>query len=635
MCPLLKHITFFILFMGTFLGSYGQHCKIGDVVINRNDLSKGVVFWINPEKSGGWMVALKEISTPSLASIPYDLIEQIPTYHFLRDTAGYTNTVKLRSICEPGDYGIYQVDIEHGWYIPALGQALQLVTYSDMLNSIFARHGGDIMEVEVISSSPCVKNLRYYKWDFNFHIRSFLARGRSIIRPVRTFSMSDILIDTTLIYEWNTGATTSQTNDSPTATTTYTVKATTLEGCSTEASAQVFVSNTPQVEIYDTIRRGETYMKYGFHETEPNIYRRTMENDKGCTSEIVLHLHVLEPLPPTVFDATICEGQVYSRHNFTAWEAGTYTQSWTAVDGRDSTVILNLTVNPVDTLKIEASICPGKRYTANGFDETEAGRYIHTFTSRQGCDSVVTLQLNILPEYFFTEEKTICQGESYNFRGKTLSVAGVYHDSLKTVTGCDSIYKLILNITDKITNNIEASICPGERFTANGFDETEAGTYIHTFTSRQGCDSVVTLELDILPDYLFDDEQTIRQGESYRFRGQTLKNEGIYYDSLKTVAGCDSIYQLKLNVSAPAEENEDMVIPNTFSPNGDGINDVFMPGQRVKIVNRNGAVIFNGENGWDGSCKGGQASEGVYFYILYLKTEQYTKEITGYIHLTR
>ncbi|MDE7073429.1 MAG: hypothetical protein K2O69_00005 [Odoribacter sp.] len=367
--------------------------------------------------------------------------------------------------------------------------------------------------------------------------------------------MSDILVDTTLSYQWNTGATTSHITENPSIPTTYTVKATTPEGCSIEASEQIFVNGNSFVEIYDTIRRGETYVKYGFHETEPNIYRRTMGNDKGCTSEIVLHLHVLEPLPPTVFDATICEGQVYFQHNFTVWEAGTYTQSWTSVDGRDSTVILNLTVNPVDTLKIEASICPGERFTANGFDETEAGTYIHTFTSRQGCDSVVILQLNILPEYFFAEEKTICQGESYDFRGKTLSIAGIYYDSLTTKTGCDSIYRLTLNVTDKITSNIEASICPGERFTANGFDETEAGTYIHTFTSQQGCDSIVTLQLNILSEYFFTEEKNICQGESYNFRGKTLSVAGVYHDSLKTVTGCDSIYKLILNVTDKITNN--------------------------------------------------------------------------------
>ena len=213
-----KHIIFFILFLGTFLCSYGQTCKIGDVVINRNDLSKGVVFWLNPERTGGWMVALKGI--PSiLASIQKS--ERIDPHYFLRDTAGYTNTAKLRNICEAGDYGVFLVDFEHGWYIPALGQVLQLITLSHILNPIFEAYGGDIIEDELYSSTPGNSNSHYYIWDFLFQeITDLRADRKTSIRAVRTFSMSDILVDTTLTYQWNTGATTSQITASPSIPTT-------------------------------------------------------------------------------------------------------------------------------------------------------------------------------------------------------------------------------------------------------------------------------------------------------------------------------------------------------------------------------------------------------------------------------
>jgi gliding motility-associated-like protein len=64
-------------------------------------------------------------------------------------------------------------------------------------------------------------------------------------------------------------------------------------------------------------------------------------------------------------------------------------------------------------------------------------------------------------------------------------------------------------------------------------------------------------------------------------------------------------------------------IPNIFSPNGDGNNDLFLVrGEQVsqvdlKIFNRWGNLVFETQellSGWDGRCNGKECPEGVYFY---------------------
>jgi gliding motility-associated-like protein len=74
-------------------------------------------------------------------------------------------------------------------------------------------------------------------------------------------------------------------------------------------------------------------------------------------------------------------------------------------------------------------------------------------------------------------------------------------------------------------------------------------------------------------------------------------------------------------------------IPNTFSPNGDGVNDVFAPRgvglarvNSMRIFNRWGQMVFERMNfmandrtptgGWDGTYKGKPASADVYVYII-------------------
>jgi gliding motility-associated-like protein len=74
----------------------------------------------------------------------------------------------------------------------------------------------------------------------------------------------------------------------------------------------------------------------------------------------------------------------------------------------------------------------------------------------------------------------------------------------------------------------------------------------------------------------------------------------------------------------------DMFIPKVFTPNGDGINDIFLKGFKVYILDRWGITIFEGNDGWDGTHKGKTASEDIYFYKAYISNHRI---ITGYIGL--
>jgi gliding motility-associated-like protein len=59
-----------------------------------------------------------------------------------------------------------------------------------------------------------------------------------------------------------------------------------------------------------------------------------------------------------------------------------------------------------------------------------------------------------------------------------------------------------------------------------------------------------------------------------------------------------------------------------FSPNGDGINDVFMKGYKVVIFDRIGRKLHSGDDGWDGTFNGRIMPEDVYYYILYYKDKE-------------
>lgn len=82
--------------------------------------------------------------------------------------------------------------------------------------------------------------------------------------------------------------------------------------------------------------------------------------------------------------------------------------------------------------------------------------------------------------------------------------------------------------------------------------------------------------------------------------------------------GCLDTFYRELEI-----RDENLFIPNAFTPNGDGLNDLFkvfsrnMQSFRLVIVNRWGEIVFSNndpEQGWDGTWKGAQAPEGVYTF---------------------
>ncbi|MBI5218007.1 MAG: immunoglobulin domain-containing protein, partial [Bacteroidia bacterium] len=67
--------------------------------------------------------------------------------------------------------------------------------------------------------------------------------------------------------------------------------------------------------------------------------------------------------------------------------------------GSVTTTTATAIVNPVYSISESATICNGQSYSFGGTNYTTAGTYPHTFTSVSGCDSIVTLTLNVNPTY--------------------------------------------------------------------------------------------------------------------------------------------------------------------------------------------------------------------------------------------
>ena len=117
----------------------------------------------------------------------------------------------------------------------------------------------------------------------------------------------------------------------------------------------------------------------------------------------------------------------------------------------------------------------------------------------------------------------------------------------------------------------------------------------------------------------------------------------VKYDLCEADGACSAAY-----INVTVLDDESLIIPNTFSPNGDYVNDAFViegisayPENSIKIINRWGVEVFKEspyKNDWRGESSSNFGSdnslaEGTYFYVFDKGGEQ--GQITGYIYLVK
>ncbi|MDD4990777.1 MAG: PKD domain-containing protein [Paludibacter sp.] len=81
--------------------------------------------------------------------------------------------------------------------------------------------------------------------------------------------------------------------------------------------------------------------------------------------------------------------------------------------------------------------------------------------------------------------------------------------------------------------------------------------------------------------------------------------------------------------------NTSVALPNSFTPNGDGKNDIFLKGWHIQVFNRNGILIYDGSDGWDGKYKGQPVSADTYYFLMYYTTEKGVRSNAGYVTVIR
>lgn len=296
--------------------------------------------------------------------------------------------------------------------------------------------------------------------------------------------------------------------------------------------------------------------------TQNTCYRVAyISDDCGTvyTNSVCITLH--DPSPVDVYD-TICQGNPYNENgaNFTAAQTQTpgqltNTAHLTTAYGCDSTIQLYLTVLPNSSGTDERTIVENDLpYIWNGVTFNNAGTQSTTLAASNGCDSALTMILNVIPNIHTYIDTTICENDlPLIWQNVTFQNAGTQQITLPATSGSDSIVHMTVNTIPAQAITIRDEICQYESYVGHDFvveaeETTEPGVVqvIHELQTSLGCDSTVTLLLTVNPVY--EQEFDVIACDSLIWNGHVYPESGRYTQHFNSSHGCDSVVTKNVEV---------------------------------------------------------------------------------------
>lgn len=326
---------------------------------------------------------------------------------------------------------------------------------------------------------------------------------------------------------------------------------------------------------------------------------RVVSNVLTLTISPLPAINVLRPV------VTVCEGEKFSQTLTNADPNSTYT--WTKQGGGFAPMSPNLLINSTQL--------------------SDAGTYTITVVNAAGCTLTENVQLVVNPKVTATVSNaspSICEGDNVQ-----LSASG----------GSTYLWSPATGLSNPNIANPVASPASTTTYTVTVSNSTCSAT------------AQVTVNVTNKPVVNAGDDQKMTEGQTITLNGSVDNPAASYYwtpstglsdpNSLHPTAQPteDITYTLHARTGAPCnfEVTDDVfirvykkvVVPNTFTPNGDGVNDNWnitaletYPESYTQVFNRLGRVVYQSRGytkPWDGKLNGSYLPEGTYYYKIDLK----------------
>lgn len=396
------------------------------------------------------------------------------------------------------------------------------------------------------------------------------------------------------------------------------------------------------------------------------------------------------PCDTNFFQISICPGQsifiagnIYDDQN----PSGTTVLPGASWDGTDSVVLVNLTILSPALNQITASYCNNEALFVNGhiYDASNpSGTEYLPGAAFTGCDSVITINLSFLSEANHLLQQTICTGDTVWVNNQAYDqyyYLGMETISGGAVNGCDSIILVDLTVLPIPRDTVQASLCPYETLQINGTVygiNRPSGLELLPNAAENGCDSLIYIQLTFTAP---PNNSAFLGADQLIFAGDTVClsipvdldfSDISWQPVLPCITTdcsnvCHSAIQNETIIATISDQNQclfsdtinirvskdrPIFVPNVFAPDADAPNNRFaiFPGIAVTRINwltvydRWGSLVYEARDfqasdegkAWDGTVSGSKAAAGVYAYAFEVTYPDGTQELrSGMLTLVR
>ncbi len=299
---------------------------------------------------------------------------------------------------------------------------------------------------------------------------------------------------------------------------------------------------------------------------------------------------------PTGLSLNATTGEI----TFSTSTAGTYTITYTAPGTCAKTTTAALTVKATATKTTNTNVCFNSSFTyadlttSNNITANES--HVSTFigAAANGCDSVLTQNLNVLPAKTGSVTSTICNNGSVVVNGNTYNAGNPSGTEVISNVGpsnCDSTVTINLNVLSAKTGSVTSTICNNGSVVVNGNTYNAgnpSGTEVISNVGPNNCDSTVTINLNVLPAKTGSVTSTICNNGSVVVNGNTYNASNPSGTEVISNVGpnnCDSIVTVNLNV-LPAKTGS---VTSTICNNG----SVVVNGTTYNASNPSGTEVIS------------------------------------------